>query len=178
MKTQTLAALKKDLLYPARTTVAAVAAMLAARALGMPEYYWAPVSAVIVVQSDFGSSLLVSWQRLAGTAVGAALAAAAAQSLGRGVVVYGCGVLCAGLLAAVLRLGRPANRFAVIAFTIVFLVQRSEPVWVVALHRFVEVSLGIVTGLLLSALWPEPPAINPQAQPVESSRSNTGHPPS
>jgi uncharacterized membrane protein YgaE (UPF0421/DUF939 family) len=173
MKTQTRAALKMALLYPARTTVAAVAAMLAAHALGMPESYWAPVSAVIVVQSDFGSSLLVSWQRLAGTAVGVALAAAAAQSLGRGPVVYGGGVLCAGLVAAALRLGRPANRFAAIAFSIVFLVQRSEPAWVVALHRFVEVSLGIIAGLLLSALWPEPAAINPQAQPVESSRSTS-----
>src|SRR5579862_999594 len=155
MKTHKLAVLGGKFLYPARTTVAAVAALLAARALGMAEYYWASVSAVIVVQSDFGSSLLVSWQRLAGTALGAALAAAAAESLGRGVVVYACGVLGAGLLSVVLRLGRPANRFTAIAFTIVFLVQRNEPAWVVAVHRFVEVALGIVAGLLLSALWPE-----------------------
>jgi len=178
MKTPKFAGLGGKFLYPARTTVAAVVAMLAARALGMPEYYWAPVSAVIVVQSDFGASLFVSWQRLAGTALGAALAAVAAESMGRSVIVYGCGVLCAGMLSVVLRLGRPANRFTAIAFTIVFLVQRNEPAWVVALHRFVEVATGIVAGLLLSALWPEPPAINSQAQPSEPSRSTTEPPPS
>ncbi|MEI9894543.1 MAG: FUSC family protein [Chthoniobacter sp.] len=178
MKTPTLAALKTGLLYPARMTVAAVAALLAARALGMPEYYWAPVSAIIVVQSDFGSSLQTAWQRLAGTAIGAALAAVAAQCLGRSALVYACGLIGAGLVAVFLRLARPANRFAAIAFTIVFLVARSEPAWVVALHRFVEVSLGIMAGLLLSAVWPEPVAINPQAQPVEMNRSTTEQAPS
>ncbi|MEP6671265.1 MAG: FUSC family protein [Chthoniobacter sp.] len=177
MKTPTLAELKKGFLYPARTTVAAVAALLAARALGMAEYYWAPVSAVIVVQSDFGSSLQLSWQRLVGTAIGVTLAAVAAESLGRSVIVYACGLLCAGLLSVLLRLARPANRFAAIAFTIVFLVQRAQPPWVVALHRFVEVSLGIVAGLLLSAVWPEPPAANPQAQPIEPGRSTPEPPP-
>ncbi len=159
--------------------MAAVAALLAARALGMPEYYWAPVSAVIVVQSDLGSSLKMSWHRLVGTALGAALAAVAVESLGRSVAVYGCGVLGAGLVSVLLRLERPANRFAAIAFTIVFLLQRNEPTWVVALHRFIEVSTGIMAGLLLSALWPEPRATISQAhgppRPTDPPRNNHHH---
>jgi hypothetical protein len=27
--------------------------------------------------------------------------------------------------------------------------------WIVALHRFIEVSIGLVVGLLLTILWPE-----------------------
>ena len=65
-------------------------------------------------------------------------------------------VFAIGLLSLVLRLQRPGNRFATIAFSVVLLVVRAQPAWVVGLHRFIEVSVGILAGLLLSALWPEP----------------------
>ena len=155
MKTQQPVSWKERFVYPARTTLAAVLALLAARALGLPEVWWAPISALVVVQSDFGSSLAVSWHRLAGTALGAFVGALLAARFGRGVIIFGLGVFGIGLLSAVLRLERPANRFAAIAFSIVVLVGRAESAWVVALHRFLEVSAGIVAGLLLSALWPE-----------------------
>jgi uncharacterized membrane protein YgaE (UPF0421/DUF939 family) len=141
--------------YPARTTVAAMLALLAARALGLSEVWWAPISALVVVQSDFGSSLAISWHRLAGTALGAFVGAVLAVHFGRSVTVFGLGVFGIGLLSTALRLDRPANRFAAIALSIVLLVAHAGPAWVVALHRFVGVSAGIVAGLLLSALWPE-----------------------
>ncbi len=59
-KTEQLAFLKKKLVHPARMTIAAVLALLVARALGLPEVQWAPISALVVVQSDFGSSLTMS----------------------------------------------------------------------------------------------------------------------
>lgn len=145
------------LVYPLRTTIAAVLALLLARMLGMPEVHWAAISALVVVQSDFGSSLLMSWHRLAGTALGVSVGALLAQYVGRSVFVLGIGVLGVGLLSAALRLERPANRFAAIALSIVLLIGRAEPAWIVALHRFIEVSAGIVAGLLLSAVWPEHP---------------------
>ncbi|MEA3208468.1 MAG: hypothetical protein QOE70_1525 [Chthoniobacter sp.] len=131
-------------------------ALLAAHLVGLREVHWAAISAVVVVQSDFGASLLVSWHRLVGTALGAFVGAVLAQWAARNAVVYGLGVLGVGVLSAVLRLDRPANRFGAIAFTIVFLLVRPDPPWVVALHRFIEVSTGIVAGLILSAVWPEP----------------------
>ena len=156
MKTWQLASLKEKLVYPARTTIAAVLALCAARLLSLPEVYWAPISALVVVQSDFGSSLAISWQRLAGTAVGSFAGALLAANFGRSLLVYGLGVFGIGLLSLVLRLQRPGNRFATIAFSVVLLVVRAQPAWVVGLHRFIEVSVGILAGLLLSALWPEP----------------------
>ncbi|HZZ57590.1 MAG TPA: FUSC family protein [Opitutaceae bacterium] len=156
MKAGTFGRLTTNLRYPARLTFAAVSALVAARVLGFPEVYWAPISAVVVVQSDFGASLTISLHRLAGTAIGALGGALLAAKLGRGVITFGLGIFGIGLLSAALRLERPANRFAAIAFAIVFLVVRPEPAWVIALHRFLEVSVGIVAGLLLSAVWPEP----------------------
>jgi len=36
------------------------------------------------------------------------------------------------------------------------LIPRTHAPWIVALHRFVEISVGIAVGLILTALWPEP----------------------
>ncbi len=145
----------KSLVYPARTTLAALLALLVAKILGLPEVYWAPISAVVVVQSDLGTSLKTSRDRLVGTALGAFAGAVLANYVGRTVLVYALGVFGVGVLSAFLRLERPANRFAAIALTIVLLIVRAESAWVVAFHRFVEVSTGIMAGLLVSALWPE-----------------------
>jgi len=154
-KTEQLAFLKKKLVHPARMTIAAVLALLVARALGLPEVQWAPISALVVVQSDFGSSLTMSWHRLAGTALGAFAGALLAAHFGPSAFVFGLGVFGIGLLSSALGLGQPANRFGAIAFSIIVLIARAESAWVIALHRFLEVSVGIVAGLLLSALWPE-----------------------
>jgi uncharacterized membrane protein YgaE (UPF0421/DUF939 family) len=93
-----------------------------------------------------------------GTFLGAFFGALVAAFAGRGLAPFGLGLLGVGILSVVLRLDRAANRFAAIAFTIVLLIVHAESPWVVALHRFIEVSTGIVAGLLLSALWPEPKA--------------------
>ena len=69
-------------------SIAAVLALLVARALGLPEVQWAPISALVVVQSDFGSSLTMSWHRLAGTALGAFVGALLAARFGRGVIIF------------------------------------------------------------------------------------------
>jgi hypothetical protein len=38
------------------------------------------------------------------------------------------------------------------------LVPRSVSAWLIAVHRFSEVSFGIAIGLALSALWPDWPS--------------------
>jgi len=57
-----------------RTTIAAVAAMLLAQLLKLPEFYWAPISAIVIIQSTIDPRTL-AWQRFAGTALGAVLGA-------------------------------------------------------------------------------------------------------
>jgi heme A synthase len=43
--------------------------------------------------------------------------------------------------------------------TIIVLIPRSNPAWIVALHRFIEVSVGIIVALLVVAIWRERSAI-------------------
>jgi uncharacterized membrane protein YccC len=155
MKMQQIAWLGKNLAHPARMALAAALALLAARALGLVEAYWAPISALIVIQSASDAMLATSWLLLAGTALGVSAGALVATFIGPGVMVFGFGVLGIGLLSVMLRLDRRANHFAVIAFLIVLLASPASQAWQRAFHRAVEFSVGIVMALLLSALWPE-----------------------
>ena len=74
------------------------------------------------------------------------------KGLAFGIAVFVVGVVCAAFGVA-----RSAYRYASITLAIVMLVERSASPWLIAVHRFFEVSLGIAVGLLLSALWPERP---------------------
>jgi uncharacterized membrane protein YgaE (UPF0421/DUF939 family) len=140
------------LMDAARTTVAAVVSLLLARVLKLPEFYWAPISAIVIIQSTINPKT-VAWQRFAGTALGAALGALVATFFSSSTLVYGVAVLLCGILCAVLRLDG-AYRFAAITLSIVLLIAHQRPAWIVASHRFVEVSVGIAVALAVAQLWP------------------------
>ncbi len=135
-----------------RTTVAAVAALLLARLLKLPEYYWAPISTIVVVQSTI-PPLTLGWQRFVGTALGAVLGAAVATFFRPTAVVYAVGILLCGLLAWCLRVGG-AYRFAAITLSIILLIPRARAPWITGWHRFLEVSLGIAVALVVTTVWP------------------------
>src|SRR5271169_1266984 len=86
----------------ARTTVAAVVSLLLARALKLPEYYWAPISAIVIIQSTIDPRTL-AWQRFAGTALGAVLGALIATFFHTTPLVYGISIFLCGVLCALLR---------------------------------------------------------------------------
>jgi uncharacterized membrane protein YgaE (UPF0421/DUF939 family) len=140
------------LLDAARTTLAAVVSMLLARTLRLPEYYWAPISAIVIIQSTIDPRT-VAWQRFAGTAVGAAVGALIATFFPSNALVYAVAIFSCGALCALLRL-RSAYRFAAITLSIILLIAHQRPAWIVASHRFVEVSLGIAVALAVAELWP------------------------
>lgn len=140
------------LLDAARTTTAAVASLVLARFLNLPESYWAPISAIVIIESTIDPRTL-AWQRFAGTAVGAALGALIMTFLPSSALVYAAAIFLCGVLCAFLRL-RGAYRFAAITLSIILLIAHTRPAWIVASHRFVEVSVGIAVALALSELWP------------------------
>ena len=129
----------------ARTAVATLVSLLLARALKFPEYYWAPISTIVIMQSSI-QPLQGAWQRFVGTALGAVLGATIATYAGRTAVIYAIGIFACGILAAVSRAWN-AYRVAAITFSIVVLISRG-PAWMFAWHRFLEVSLGIAVALV------------------------------
>ncbi|MGA8622123.1 MAG: FUSC family protein [Candidatus Sulfotelmatobacter sp.] len=134
--------------------MATVASMLLARSLKLPEFYWAPISAIVVLLSTV-NPLTVAWQRFVGTALGAALGALIATFFHPNWIVYGLGMFICGILSALLRIGS-AYRFAAITLSIVLLVAHTRSPWIVAAHRFVEVSLGIAVAVVVAVVWPAP----------------------
>ncbi|MFZ0962734.1 MAG: FUSC family protein [Terriglobia bacterium] len=139
----------------ARTAVAAVASVLAARLFRLPEAYWAAITTMVITQSSLGAALKVSWQRFVGTAMGAVVGAIVAGRFGHHMLVFGLGVFALGLLCAVTHTARSAYRFGGVTLAIVLLIPRAAPAWQIAFHRFAEVSIGIVVALILAAVWPE-----------------------
>lgn len=144
-----------ELIHALRTTAAATVSLLVARLFRLPEAYWAAVTTIIVMQSSLGAAWNTSKQRLAGTAIGAGLGALLAAYAGPNWAVFAGGVLASGVICAVLRVGRNAFRYSGITVAIVMLVPRTLPYWLIAIHRFVEISLGIAVGLAVTAAWPE-----------------------
>jgi uncharacterized membrane protein YgaE (UPF0421/DUF939 family) len=140
------------LLEAVRTTIAAVASMLLARLLKLPEFYWAPISAIVIIQSTIDPRTL-AWQRFAGTALGAVLGAVIATFFSPSALVYAGAIFVCGVLCTLLGF-RGAYRFAAITVSIILLIAHTRPAWIVATHRFVEVSVGIAVALALSEVWP------------------------
>ena len=157
----------------ARTAIATVASLLVARSLKMPEFYWAPISTIVILLSTI-NPLTLAWQRFAGTAVGAFLGALTAAYFHSNWMVYGAGIFVCGILSSILRVGA-AFRFAAIAFSIVLLIHHDRPTWVVAAHRFIEVSLGIAVALLVTMIWPWPPKARQPQPSIAVHRTAAGH---
>src|SRR6266481_1356167 len=143
------------LVHSARTAVAAVASLLAARLFRLPEAYWAPITTLVITQSSLGAALTVSWQRFMGTALGAVVGAIAASYFEPHVLVFACSVFFLGLVCSLFRSDQASYRFGGITLAIVMLVPRAGPPWQIAFHRFAEVSIGIGVALALTVVWPE-----------------------
>jgi uncharacterized membrane protein YccC len=146
---------RTSVLHIARTTIAALAALLIARGLRMPEPYWATVTIIVVMQSSLGAAWKVSRKRFAGTVLGAIVAGLLASYFGANLIAFVVALVGTGLICLVLHLDRTAYRFAGITLAIIMLVARPQSAWIIAARRFAEVSLGIAVALILTAVWPE-----------------------
>jgi uncharacterized membrane protein YgaE (UPF0421/DUF939 family) len=107
------------------------------------------------MQSTLGATLTLSIERIVATAVGASVGALEANFLGANLVAFAVAIVLIGLLSIAFRLEKTAYRYASITLAIIVLIPRSAPAWIIALHRFLEVSVGIIVALAIVALWPE-----------------------
>src|SRR5437762_8785609 len=146
-----------------RTAVAATASVVLARLVQMPEAYWAAIATLVVMQSTLGATLTLSIERIAATAVGASAGALEANYFRTSLVAYAVAIFLVGLLSFAFRLEKTAYRYASITLTIIVLIPRSEAPWATALHRFLEVSIGIIVALVVVALWPEHRWLSPNS---------------
>ena len=144
-----------SVIHSIRTAIAATISLAVARLFGLPEAYWAAIARLVVMQSTLGATLLTSVERIVATALGALAGALLANYFTGNLLVFAAAVFVLGLLCAAFRVEKSAYRYASITLAIIVLIPRSNAAWIVALHRFFEVSVGIVVALALAAVWPE-----------------------
>jgi uncharacterized membrane protein YccC len=155
-----LGAEESEIVHAMRTAVAAVISLLIARLFHLPEAYWAAITTIIITQSTLGAAWTLSKQRLAGTAMGATAGALLTTYVGSNVAAFGAGVFILGVICALMHVERNAYRYAGITLAIVMLVAHTQPAWIIAVHRFIEISIGIAVGLILTLVWkPSQPAV-------------------
>jgi uncharacterized membrane protein YccC len=140
--------------HAVKTGVAAVACLYVTALFQLPQGYWAAISAMIVLQSSVGATVNASLNRFAGTAIGAVLGGLFAKLWGGNVWAFGAAATITVWLCASLGL-RDSYRLASATVAIVMLTSRAGSPWAVALHRFLDIALGILVALLITLLmWP------------------------
>ena len=137
--------------FAARVMVASFLSFMLARTLGLPQGYWVMLTAVIVMQSNIGSSLKAAVDRLTGTVVGAlggflATLVAANSLVAEGLVI----ALVLGPLAF-LSAANPRFKIAPITAIIVVLSRTGhEPAFWLAVERVGEILLGGLIGVAVA----------------------------
>jgi uncharacterized membrane protein YccC len=141
---------RRLLIHASKTALAATLCWWLATLFGLTDGYWGSISAIIVLQSNFGSTISASRDRLLGTLIGA-LFGFSFTLFGALPWNYLAAVLAAVIVCGVLGL-RSSSRLAGVTITIVMLVQSAGSHWTVALDRVMGVFLGIVVALAVSTL--------------------------
>jgi uncharacterized membrane protein YccC len=138
------------LIHAAKTALAAALCWWLALRFGLHDGYWGSISAIIVLQSNIGSTVNASRDRILGTLIGAVLGFSFSLF---GVLPWNfiLAVLVAVIVCGLLGL-RSSSRLAGVTIAIVMLVQKAGPRWELALDRVVEVVLGIVVALAVTTL--------------------------
>jgi uncharacterized membrane protein YccC len=141
---------RRLLIHSAKTALAASLSWWLAQRFGWRDGYWGSISAIIVLQSNFGATVSASRDRILGTLIGAAFGFSFSL-FGSLPWNYILAVIIAMIVCGLLGL-RSSSRLAGVTITIVMLVQKTGPRWSLALDRVSEVMLGILVALAVTTL--------------------------
>ena len=141
---------RRLVIHAAKTALAAGLCWWLALRFGLHDGYWGAISAIIVLQSNFGATITASRDRILGTVIGA-LFGFSFSLFGVLPWNYILAVIAAVAVCGLLGL-RSSSRMAGVPITIVMLVQKTGSHWTVALDRVSEVFLGIVVALAIATL--------------------------
>jgi hypothetical protein len=137
------------LIHAAKTALAAALCWWLAARFGLHDGYWGAISAIIVLQSNFGATITASRDRILGTAIGA-LFGFFFSLFGTLPWNYIAAVFAAVVLCGLLGF-RSSSRLAGVTITIIMLVQASSHKEL-ALIRVGQVLLGIVVAVAVTTL--------------------------
>ena len=135
-----------------RVAIAASLGYYASRALGLPQGFWAAITAISVIQTSFADVRNASRDQVTGALIGGVVGLLSA-SLGHGHYwAYLAAVIVGTVVCWLANLGA-AGRISAVTTTIILLVPHTGPFWTVALMRLGEVTLGVLSALLVAVVW-------------------------
>jgi uncharacterized membrane protein YgaE (UPF0421/DUF939 family) len=117
---------------------------------GLREGYWAAISAIVVMQSEMQQTEFSGRDRFIGTAIGGLIAWGCATYWQNHSWIYAMAVALSVFICWLANLSG-AGRLAAVAVSVIVLIPQQQPVWKVAMFRFLEVSWGIAVALLIAA---------------------------
>jgi uncharacterized membrane protein YccC len=140
---------RRLLIDAAKTALAAGLCWWLASRFGLHDGYWGAISAIIVLQSNFGATITASRDRILGTMIGA-LFGFSFSLIGSVPWNYVLAVIAAIVVCGLLGF-RSSSRLAGVTITIIMLVQSTSH-WTVALTRVGQVLFGILVAVAVSTL--------------------------
>jgi uncharacterized membrane protein YccC len=133
--------------------VSACAAMLAywpSRSLGLREGFWAAITAIAVVQTEFQASKTTARDQFCGAAVGGAIAVCTSLMLGVNLLICAVAIAISMLVCWALNVAS-ASRLAGITATIILLVPHTGSAESMYLSRLGEVGFGVCVAI--AVVW-------------------------
>jgi uncharacterized membrane protein YccC len=134
-----------------QTTIAACLAYVIADALGLPQGFWAVMTAILVTQANVGASLGLAAERLGGSLLGVIVGGGVAVALADAQELKFAGLAVTVLILGFFSARRPSLRIACVTAAIVVLGDpRLGPPIASAENRMIEVVVGTVVAILTS----------------------------
>jgi len=134
----------------AMTAAAAWISYASTSLIGLHEGFWAAISSIVVMQSDLTGTEKSAYERFIGTAIGAVIGWVCANAWHQHQWIYALAVALSVLICWVAGIGT-AGRLAAVTVTVIVLIPLAEPIWKIALYRFLEVSWGIAVAVFIQS---------------------------
>jgi uncharacterized membrane protein YccC len=132
-----------------QTTIAACLSYVIVDALGMPQGFWAVMTAILVTQANVGASLGLAADRLLGSLLGVVIGGGVALALADAQELKFAGLAVTVLVLGFFSARRPSLRIACVTAAIVVLGDpRLGPPIASAENRMIEVAVGTVVAIL------------------------------
>ncbi|MFL5260138.1 MAG: FUSC family protein [Hyphomicrobiales bacterium] len=136
-----------------RATIASFVSFLVAKLIGLPQGYWAVITALLIMQASLGGSIKAALDRLAGTLAGAAYGALVSMLIPHTGPIALAGAIAAAVGPMAL-LGALETSFRVAPVTALIVLLptpgNTAPPLLYALDRVLEIGLGTIVGLTVA----------------------------
>jgi uncharacterized membrane protein YccC len=135
--------------HAAMSVAAAILAYLPTQFLGLQEGFWAAITAIGVVQTEFGATRTTARDQFAGAALGGLIALSAALFIGDGLLRYALAVLLSIMFCWLINIASAARLAGVTATIILLVPHAGASLTDMLISRVSEVGWGVTVAIFV-----------------------------